>query len=352
MLPEYRVRYSVQRQLGRALGQTPSAYGPQGPYSPVPPAPPWAGTGPASDAHPRRTAGWRRPLSVVLLVVGCAAMPLALASLWVHANVMNVDGYVSTITPVADEPAVQKTVADVLADQISGALGDGQSLPLPDEVESAAGVLSEPLGSLTRTLTEQAVQSPAFRHIWAAANREIHPVLVAAVRGEREDGGGAIALDLSAVTGAVTDLLTEAGVELPDPLPKALRSGDVVLLDSGLLASAGRALATLDRLYLILGVGALAALAGGVVLARDRRRAGVAAGAGVALGMAALEVALWAGGSSYLRATDDAGVPHDASAAVWSVVTSSLTTWGWIAAAVAGGAAAGLILLKARRRRG
>jgi hypothetical protein len=351
MLPEYRVRYSVERQRGRALRQTPSAYGPSESYSPVPPAPPWASIGAAGGAQPRRAARWRRPLSITLLVVGCVTAPLALAAVWVHADLMDVEGYVATITPVADEPAVQKAVADVLADQISGALGDAESLPLPDEVESAAGALSQPLGSLTRELTEQAVRSPAFREFWATANRKVHPALVAAVRGESEDDG-TIALDLTAVTGAVTDLLAEAGVALPDPLPKALRSGDVALLDSQPFASAGRALDALDQMYLVLSAGALAALAGGVVLARDRRRAGVVAGVGAALGMAALEVALYAGRSSYLGATDDAGIPHDASAAVWSVVTSSLTTGGGIATAVAGGVAAGVILLQARRRRG
>ncbi len=219
-------------------------------------------------------------------------------------------------------------------------------------MESAAGALSEPLGSLTRDLTMQAVSGPAFGEFWAAANRKIHPLLVAAIRNEDDEQRGVVALDLTAVTAAVTDLLAEAGVALPDPLPKALRTGDVALLDSQPLASAGTALVTLDRLYLALGLGAIAALAGGVFLARDRRRAGIYAGAGVALAMVALEVALFAGRSSYLGATDDAGIPHDASAAVWNVVTGGLSTWGWVTLVVGVSAAAGLTALTARRRRG
>ena len=66
---------------------------------------------------------------MALVVVGCLMAPVALAGAYVHRDIMDVDGYVAAITPVADDPAVQKAVADVLAKQVSGALDADQALP-------------------------------------------------------------------------------------------------------------------------------------------------------------------------------------------------------------------------------
>lgn len=334
------------------MAQTPSANDPSGWYSPVPPAPPWAKrpSARAEEAVPRRIAGWRRVLSIGMMITGCVLAPLALLAVWVHADLMTVNGYVETIAPVAAEATVQKAVADVLARQISAALDDAESWSLPKDASSATSAVSEGLGTLTSKLALQAVQDPAFEELWAEANRKIHPLIVAAIRRESDPGRSDVALDLGRVTAVVTDLLAEARVALPKPLPKALRSSHVRLLASEPLRDAGAVLVVLDRLSVALVAGALAGLMGGVVLAGDRRRAAVYAGAGLALAMVALHGARWAGRRIYLGAADDAGIPHDASVAVWNVVTSDLGAWAWVVLAAGAGAAAALLLLARRRR--
>ena len=100
-----------------------------GDFSPVPPAPPWAqpaAQGPHdAGGRPgarRRGAAWRRPVALVLLVAGCAAAPLALCAAYVHFSIMDADGYVATVAPLASDPAVQEAVADALSKRISTAL--------------------------------------------------------------------------------------------------------------------------------------------------------------------------------------------------------------------------------------
>jgi hypothetical protein len=324
-------------------GSWPSPSAPGG-FAPVPPAPPWAAVGPGSSARARRPAApWRRPLAIVLLVVGCIATPLALSGAYVHTRIMDVDGYVSAVTPVASDPAVQNAIADLLSGQISKALKKAGTTtsPLPAELGSIASGLSDvlPIGDVTRKLTRQALQSDAFRSFWAEANRRIHPILMDAI----EHGGGGdtspLSLDLSAVTSVVTDKLAIAGVGLPDPLPKALRTGEVPLLDSLPLKQLGSALRALDRLWLVLFAVAAAGLLGCVVAARARLRAGAVAGAGLALAMFALELGLWVARGRYLGVTDRSHIPRDAAAAVFNAMTSSLREWGW-AALVVGVAAA------------
>ena len=274
---------------------------------------------------------WRSPISVMLLVLGCLIAPMALAGVWFHVNFMDVDGYVATITPVADEPAVQKAVADVLAEQVSGALDSSQTLPgfLP----GGLGSIAEPLGAqqlenLTRELTLQVVSSSAFRGFWAAANRKVHPILMEVIRSGGEvdlTADGRVSLDLVDVTRNVTDLLANSGVALPE----ALTTSDVGLLVSRPLAKAGAALRALDVLYWLLPIVTLAFLLGSVFVASRRLRATMYLGVGLVLAMGAVEAGLAVGRLYYLGVTDDAGIPHDASAAMWRVFTSSLRLWGW-----------------------
>ena len=93
---------------------------------------------------------------------------------------------------------------------------------------------------------------------------------------------------------------------------------------------------------------ALVFLLGAVLVASKRLRTTLYLGVGLALSMAALEAGVAVGRAYYLGVTDDAGIPHDASAAVWGVVTSSLRLWGWVVlvvgVAVALAAAVALLL--------
>ena len=60
-------------------------------------------------------------------------------------------------------------------------------------------------------------------------------------------------------------------------------------------------------------------------------------GIGIAVTMALFEVALAMGRSAYLSVADGAGIPHDASVALWRVLTFALarlrrgasSSWGW-----------------------
>jgi len=309
----------------------------------------------APAPRPRDTGGWRRTLAVVLVVAGCLMAPAALASVYVHRDIMDVDGYVATVTPVADDAAVQEAVADALAKQVSGALDADQALPgpLPAELGEFTGPLSNQFEGLTAELTLQAVKSSAFREFWAAANRKAHPILVDVINSKgnlKVTTSDLIGLDLKKVTADVTDLLAASGVALPDPLPKALRTGDVMLLDARPLAKAGAVILGLDRLYPVLPVATIALILAAVLVAPRRLRAAAWVGAGLTLAMVALEAGLAIGRMSYLDRTDDAGIPHAASAAIWGALTSDLRRWGWavLIVGVAAAVAATLVLLVVR----
>ena len=310
-------------------------------YTPVPPVPSWAGQGAPRPARPGEarsisrgasSGGWLQVLSLVFLVVGCVAAPLALAGVYVHATLFDEDGYVAAMARVAAAPAVHTAVAGALSKEIAGALKDaGSSTGLGDEADAIAGALTEalPIADMTRRLVDEALASSGFASTWAEANRALHPLLLNVLEHAGDGGSGPVPIDLSAVATAVTKQLGGAGVLLPDPLPEELTSGHVPLVDSTLLRQLGTVIVTIDRLRVPLAVLAVVALAAGVVVAGDRLLAGLLAGAGVAGAMLGVQLALAVGRSSYVSTTDEARIPHAASVAVYDAVTRDLRVWAW-----------------------
>ncbi len=321
-------------------------------YTPVPPVPSWAGqgnrrpSGSSRDGRPVSDGAWISVLSVVFLVVGCVVAPLALAGIYVHATLIDRDGYVAAMARVAAAPAVRAAVADALSKEISGALaGAGSSTGLGEEFDDITGAIAEdlPIQDMTRRFVGEALRSSAFASMWAEANRALHPLLLDVLNDAVDGGSGPVPLDLSAVTSVVTAHLAGAGVELPDPLPAELTDGRVPLMDSTLLRRLGTLIVTVDRLRVPLTILAVVSLAAGIVVAGHRLRAGVLAGAGIAGAMLGVQLALAVGRNSYVDTTDEAHIPHAASLAVFDAVTRDLTLWAW--ALLAGGIAAAVACL-------
>ena len=331
-------------------------------YPPVPPVPSWAGQatqrpgragrGAGSAPHAASGGGWLSVLSLVFLVVGCVAAPLALFGVYVHATLMDEDGYVAATARAAAEPAVRAAVADRLSKQIAGALEDaGSSTGPEDEVDEITGAITEalPIADMTRQSVEEALASSEFAGMWAAANRALHPLLLNVLDHAADGEAGPVPIDLSAVTAVVTAQLGGAGVLLPDPLPAELTSGHVPLMDSTLLRRLGTLIVTIDRLRVPLALLAVVALAAGILVAGDRLRAGVLAGAGIAGAMAGVQLALALGRSSYADTTDAAHLPHAASVAVFDAVTRDVRLWAWGLLAIGVAAAAACLLLRRAR---
>src|SRR4051795_7767952 len=66
---------------------------------------------------PRPAAGERvRTLSAVFLItLSCLLAPLSVAAVWASRQVSDTDRYVATVAPLADDPAVQRAVAEAVA---------------------------------------------------------------------------------------------------------------------------------------------------------------------------------------------------------------------------------------------
>ncbi|MFJ2221434.1 hypothetical protein [Streptomyces anulatus] len=287
---------------------------------------------------PKAISATSAALSAVLLVLLAVLVPLSALSAWVDLEINDTDRYVAAVSPLASDPAVQTTVADLVTEEAMRQIDLG---PLQDTVRE---FLHETVRSFTTT--------EAFRNAWDTANRAAHKAVAAALDG---DSGEAVTIDLAPVIDQVKQDLVRDGVPFADQIP--VERTEITVLGPGqaddlrnsfrLLryGSIWPAVATLVLLVLVVGIATV----------RRGMRAGLWAtatvGAGFVLGAIVLRVLVAAGRSRVLDEVPDSD--RDAAAAVVDALTSSLRTTVWVVLAVGAallvGAVLARVLLRSRR---
>ncbi|KRF48943.1 hypothetical protein ASH01_04630 [Terrabacter sp. Soil811] len=270
-------------------------------------------------------------LAAVLLVIGVVLVPVGATATWLRTTVTDTDTYVATITPLATDPAVTSFVEDRATARVVAAISDQhlvdralaalENRGLPAAATRALGLLAAPLAAqveqVVRRVVAAVVESDQFATAWVAANRVAHAQLVAVLSrspdGAIVDNGSTVSIDIGNLVEPVEQRLVAAGVPLVDKLPPITVS--VPLLPSSDLDTARTAYNALRIGGVALPLLALAFIAGGVAMARDRRRALVRVGLGAAVACVVLVLGL-----SFARSHVASSLPPGASAAAVSVI--------------------------------
>jgi hypothetical protein len=291
-------------------------------------------------ARPASRQRWRSIVAALLIVIGCVLAPLSVAAVWTRNQVTNTDRYVATVTPLADDPAIQNAITDQitaqvfryidvrgLTNQAVDALAErGLTPALADQLRALAVPIANGVQSFTREQVAKVVQSDAFADAWVQANRAAHDELVKALTGE---GGRAITVEndtvsvnLAAFIQVVKQRLVDAGFSVAARIPEV--DASFVLFQSADVTRARSAFNLLNTLGVWLPVVAIVLLVLGVYVARDHRRATVGAGIGVAVSMVVLALALTVFRSVYLDAVPATVLPHDAAAVLYDTIVRFL----------------------------
>ncbi|MEU2066604.1 hypothetical protein [Streptomyces anulatus] len=276
-------------------------------------------------------------LSAVLLVLLAVLVPVSALSAWVDLEIDDTDRYVAAVSPLASDPAVQATVADLVTEEAMRQIDLG---PLQDTVRE---FLHETVRSFTTT--------EAFRNAWETANRAAHKAVAAALDG---DSGEAVTIDLAPVIDQVKQDLVRDGVPFADQIP--VERTEITVLGPGqaddlrnsfrLLryGSIWPAVATLVFLVLVVGIATV----------RRGMRAGLWAtatvGAEFVLGAIVLRVLVAVGRTRVLDEVPDSD--RDAAAAVVDALTASLRTTVWVVLAVGATLLVGAVVARVLLRRG
>lgn len=186
---------------------------------------------PAATGHGGRL---RRVVAGFLVVLFAVFLPVTAVVGWAHYTVLNTDGYMKAIGPIASDPAVTEAVSTQVTSQVYTAL-DVQS-QIAGALPPRAGFLAGPITSATKGYVQSAVdkvlQSDQFQTIWTNANRVAHEQLVKVLRGQTEaikTTNGQVVLDLVPVINAALaqiEPFVSGVVGKPVDLP-TVSSGDI-----------------------------------------------------------------------------------------------------------------------------
>ncbi|MFC9243037.1 hypothetical protein ACFT7S_03015 [Streptomyces sp. NPDC057136] len=279
-------------------------------------------------------------LSAVMLVLLAVLVPLSAFAAWVDLEIDDTERYVASLSPLASDPDVQSTVADLITDEAMKRLDVG---PLQDAVEE-----------LLRGAVQSFTTTEAFQNAWDLANRTSHETVTEALD---SDSGEAVTIDLAPVIEQVKQELVKDGVPFADQIP--VQHTDITLLSADradeLRGNAGwlrycsvwPAVGTLVLLVLMVGMAAVRRGLRGALFAAS------VAGAGLVLGALVLRVLVAVGRNRVLDAVP--GSDRDGAAAVFDALTASLRTTVWVVllvgAVLAVGAVVARVLLTRRAAR-
>ncbi|GGR01526.1 hypothetical protein [Kitasatospora griseola] len=287
-----------------------------------------------SQEPARRRHRVRSFFAAVLIVLASVLTPLAVVASWSRAQVTDTGRFVSTMAPLASDPAVQGAVANRATDAIM------QQLPISDLLNEVAPTdrpaLNAALGKIGPALTDglsgfvhsqvlNVVQSDAFAGIWEGILRSAHAAFTNVLTGQ---GGGAVqvkgdtvSLDLAPVIAQVKDRLVANGVGLAAKIPEV--HTDFVLVQSDAVKKAQTGLRLLDLAGFWVPVLAVLCAVGGILLAVRHRRATVTTALAMAVAAGLLGIGLTVFRALYLDKLP-ADVDQAAAAAIYDTLVRYL----------------------------
>jgi len=303
------------------------------------PAPSEAPVIPAAPPRVHRQR-WRSVIATFLIVMGCILAPLSVVAVWTKNLVTDTDRYVTTVAPLARDPAIQNAVADKITAEIFArldvagitnqavdALADRGLPPLiATQLHALSGPLSSGVESFVRTEVGNVVASDAFVDAWVTANRAAHQALVAALTGQTGEGvtiaNDTVSINLGPFIQVVKQRLVDRGFDLASRIPDINPS--FTILQSDLISRAQGAFSLLNAVGIWLPVIALIMLALGIYVAKGHRRALLGVGLGLAGGMVALAVGILLFRQIYLNALPLGVLNREAAASFYDTLVRFL----------------------------
>ncbi len=271
---------------------------------------------------------WKSISSWVLVVVACLLAVVSVFVVFVRNELLNTDTFVSTVTPLASNPAIQEAVANRVSQRLIAQTDVEQKVKnaLPDRAGFLAVPITSGVQSATDQITLKLVESSAFQKLWAAAIRDSHKQLAALLTGSNEgalqSSNGEVTVDLTQIEAAAKKQLDAKGLTVFNKVP-TYHGADLVLFRSTQLLRVQRLVKLLEKVALVLPIVALLCFAGSIILTENRRRGLVRAAVGLALSMALVLVVASVGRNQYLSSLLPSQ-PKDAATVVIDTVSAVL----------------------------
>jgi hypothetical protein len=263
----------------------------------------------------------RRVVAVLLVVLAVLVAVVTIPARYVEHTVLDTEGYLEVVGPLASEPAVQEAVSTAITREVTEQI-DVQALVddalsnaagrerVPDAITRLSPVIGPALANQVDTLIARAadrlVQSQAFVTLWISANEVGHGTTVRVLEDRTGEylniEDGTVSVPLDPFVEEIKQRLVDRGVTVAERIEPQGRS--ITLFESEDLATVSDGVRWLDVLTPWLPVVVLALVAAAAwVSGAGRRLRTVAVAAGViALVMLVLQLGVLIGNNRALGA--------------------------------------------------
>lgn len=286
---------------------------------------------------------WRAAAAVVLVAIGVVLTPVAVVGSWARSQLADTSSFVNTFAPLADDPAVQRYLANQLTTTINNSIDiDGitqnlfsslGNLDLPSQASQALGMLEGPavegLRMIISRSVDRVVSSDVFRDAVRQSLRLSHEQFIKVVQGA--PGTTLVLSDSGSVGIAIGPLIEQVRSQL---LAQGIRIANLIpTVNTTIVVAQSDQLALLRPAYqLSVAVGgglpwvALGFVLLGVFVAVNRRRA--LFGSALALGVVCGSLAAGFGIAQLVFVVSVAPtiMPADVAVALFAQLTAHMAT--------------------------
>ena len=286
-------------------------------------------------ARRRHRGGWRAPVAVVLIVLGCVLAPVSVLAVWTANQVSDTNRYVQNVAPLIHDPAVQSALTDKISTEIDTRLNvQGLTNQAADALTSRG--LTR-VGTLLHTFSGQIagaatgfihgqvakiVASPQVANLWEQVNRRAHAQLVKALSGQGNGAvtisNGQVVLSLGPFIDLVKQRLAARGLSIVNSIPAI--NPTLALFSAKYLVKAQSGYRLINDLKIVLPILVLVLLGAGIYIAKGHRRAVIGAGLGLAASMLILGIVLAIARSVYLNSVPSNVLPANAAAVLYDTL--------------------------------
>jgi hypothetical protein len=266
------------------------------------------------------------------LVLGALILLVGSLTVWVKRQALDTDAWVNSSTELLDDEDVRNALSIYVIDQLYQ-YGDVEGR-LEERLPPNLAGLAAPIAGSLRSPAEEAVnrllESPRFQALWENVNRIAHQTLLRVLEDETRAGlstaEGNVTLDLRTFLVTVGEELG-IGERLEQRLPE--NAGQITILRSDQLSTAQTTLKLIKVLSWLVVLLAIAAFAGAIWLARNRRGMLTAVGVVLLLVGILLLVIRRAAGNYLVDALAQGESIREAAGSAWLIGTSLLTQIAW-----------------------
>ena len=242
----------------------------------------------------KRGGFWRRLIVFLLIILACIFSIAGVLSAWTKTTTLSTDTFVGTFAPLVKQEAVAKVVSDILVEN----LFEEHGVDLNDLSNALQLVAPENLPvEDAQTAAMKILQCDRFYEIWEGSLREAHAAAANVVRGKHEvmvtRQGDKVILNLQEFMTRTKGNMVNAGLGFLNKVPVPDDFGQIELCTVSQLGTVESGVHLFEMLAWGLPLLAFTLFAMAILIAKDRRRALLIEGIGLAVTMLVVLVALW-----------------------------------------------------------